>query len=83
MFVLQDLHGRSKKNIELALQEALVPYLLHKGPTQMNAQVESAGEEHFVSFVGELRSSGSVLKNHEYSPYRIGENFRIKKPDDV
>ena len=82
MFALQDLHGRSKKNVELALQEALIPYLLHKGPTQMNAQVESSGEQHFVSFVGELRSSSDELKDGERGAFKIGKNFRIEQSSE-
>ena len=83
MFVLQDLHSRSKKNIKLALQEALISYLLLKGSIHMNAKVESAGEQHFVSFVGKLRSSIGELSDGEYSPYKLDENLRIQKISDI
>ena len=83
MFVLQDLHSRSKKNIKLALQEALTSYLLLKGSIHMNAKVESADEQHFVSFVGKLRSSIDELSDGEYSPYKLDENLRIQKISDI
>jgi hypothetical protein len=75
--VLHDLHDRNKGDIQMALQEALIPYLLHRGPTEVNAWIESLGDRHFVSFRGEMRSSSEVRETG-YILFRIGRNFRIE-----
>ena len=76
--VLHDRHDRREDDIKIALHEALIPYLLHKGPTEVNSWIESQRERHFISFRGEIRSSAELTGN-EYSPFKIGKNFRIER----
>jgi len=78
-FVLLDRHNRNKSEIKLALQEALVPYLLHRGPTEINAWVDAKQRKHFISFRGELRKEENGLTSNEGSLFRIGRNFRVKR----
>ena len=77
-FVLRDMHDRRREDIEYALQEALIPYLLHKGPTEIKSWIESQGAHHFISFRGALKNSDEVLDD-ELSSFTIGKNFRIKE----
>ncbi len=75
---LIDRHDRERTHVEAALQRALVPYLLHSGPTQIYAWVESKRGQQFVSFQGELKRS-SDLKSGEYAEFKMDGHFRINE----
>lgn len=77
MLALCDRHNRSKKDIKIALQECLIPYLIQKGSTEIDAWVDSQQKQHFISFRGEMRSS-TELMGKEYCPIKIDKNFRVK-----
>lgn len=80
--VLRDRHDRSKEDFKAALQTALVPYLILKGRTQINAWVDSQESKHFVSFVGEIEGPDTRLRKNEHTSFRIGIDFWIEGSSD-
>ena len=57
MLLLEDLHGRTKADIERTLKEALISYMDHVNSLHLQALIRSRGTSHPLSFRAEMRSS--------------------------